>query len=596
MATQRQPIAEAFADYKRMLSYFNGERIKPHYVERYVTALVNRCLPASLRWKPDGGDDGTVAALARAVVQAESIHWDHMTFRLNMLQHDDESAGDATYSALRLFALDVGIRLGAYLALREFQTRKAPNWDAAQIDDDALERWIVGRCKSRGVKFADLRREFSPKLSVTALRSWRSGSALPSPANLVDLAARLTLPHEDVAIVTLQLRLLVGVLDIRRQLKKLIEVPGAVLRVDELFAGTLCAARHAHQFFKPPAPSKQLASLDIAMAAKQIRLENSIPEWLPPMLTQTAFQGAACDAGANCASALATIAAAREQVAHDFKALASDWQIRVGFWRQHVARTRMAIRLITESSKFSDTFPREIAVAHCRQELERDCRMRDFDQPLEKRVIEAEPADPTDPKRMAHELLRQSREAYSVGDHGRLFELLCEAERLDPDDASTHFKLGYELLRQGFKTGDDKLVDAAICEMQIALELKPTDQNFCTEYGATLCALKRFGDAEVWFARAEVHCKAHPSFLMARGKNYLALDRFSDAESVFRHAMHIDPANIDAKGMLVVALMAQGKTTEAGTMAKDVLHVMHADPANDWRDVIEFCKGRRRST
>lgn len=33
------------SDYKRLQSYFQGERIKPKYVTEYVTRLVQRCVP-----------------------------------------------------------------------------------------------------------------------------------------------------------------------------------------------------------------------------------------------------------------------------------------------------------------------------------------------------------------------------------------------------------------------------------------------------------------------------------------------------------------------------------------------------------------------
>lgn len=130
--------------------------------------------------------------------------------------------------------------------------------------------------------------------------------------------------------------------------------------------------------------------------------------------------------------------------------------------------------------------------------------------------------------------------------------------------------------------------------MCTALELEPSEPDFCTEFGAVLASLRRFEDAESWFATALEHCESHTAFWVARGKNYLALDRFADAERAFRTALTFDPGQIDASGVLVVALMAQGRDAEAKALSKEVEHVMHASFAKDWRDVVEFFKGRRR--
>ncbi len=574
------------ADYKRMQRWFQGERVKPEYIAEYLKSFVDRCVPQSLRWRATGGDEGRVGALVRAVVECESTHWDLVTFRLNLHQHEDEQVGDAVYAALRLYAWDIGIRIGAFMAMREFQTGAAPNWDALQVDAQALKRWISKRCERLDMTLDKLRSTFGKKLSVTGLAAWRSGASLPTPENLVHLARTLMLPGEKGELVELELRLLVGAMDLRRQLVKLIESPETALSVTDLFDGVLSTARHAHSFFKPPPSGGPLASLDLATAARQLRMEKSIPEWLPPLLTQVVFQGAACDAGANCAISLAETAHERPPVALDFKALAGDWQTRIGFWRQHLARSRMKLRLIGKSDAL-DAPRRQLAAAFTWQELERDTRTRDIDEPLEARVVDVVPPADDDRARKARELLGLVRDAYSTRNWDQLYELLQQAAALDPHDAGTRFKLGCELLRRGH-------VDGALDEMRTALTLKPTDPDYCTEFGAVLLSLQRFADAEGSFENSQPHCARHPAFWVARGKNFLALDRYQDAEGAFRSALEFDPGQIDATAMLVVALMAQGREVEARPLAKEVAHVMHADPARDWRDVIAFCKGLRR--
>lgn len=81
------------SDYKRMQSWFQGERIKPEYIAAYLRSFVDRCVPESLRWHASGGDAGRVGVLVRAVVECESAHWDLVTFRLNLHQHVDETVG-----------------------------------------------------------------------------------------------------------------------------------------------------------------------------------------------------------------------------------------------------------------------------------------------------------------------------------------------------------------------------------------------------------------------------------------------------------------------------------------------------------------------
>lgn len=592
--TEKSAFCSDLADYKRMQDWFKGERIKPEYIVEYLKSFVDRCVPENFRWQETGGEMGRVGPLVRAVVECESVHWDHVTFRLNMLQHEDEQVGDAVYAALRLYAWDAGIRAGAFMALREFQTRTAPDWDLLEVDRLALKRWMAKRCKKLDLTLEELRSGFGKKLSVTGLADWRSGKTLPSPENLVRLARALTLPGEKPELVELELRLLVGAMDVRRQLTGVIESPDIPLSVADLFDGVLSTARHAHAFFRAPPPLGPLANFDLDAVAEQVRLEKSMPEWLPALLTQVVVEGAACDAGMNCANFLAGVARTRPQVALDYKALAGDWQRRIGFWRQHLARSRMKVRLIGKSDALNAA-RRQLATAFTWQELARDARMSAIDEPLGPRIVETVPTDANEPSRVARELLRLARDAYSTRDWDRLYWLLTEAARVDPKDASTHFKLGYELLRRGLLAGEDGLVAAALHEMGIALSLDPTDQNLCTEFGAVLLTLTRFADAEAWFESVEGNCASHSSFWVARGRNYLALDRYPEAEVAFRKALQFDPGQVDAKGMLVVALMAQGGSPEATRLAKEVKHVMHADPARDWRDVIEFCKGRRRT-
>lgn len=315
--------------YKRMQSWFSGERILPEYVGEYLKSFVERCIPAAV-CGTEPAQSARTAHLVIALIQRESVRWDHMTMRLNSIHYADEQVGDAVYAALRLYALDIGIRLGALLRRRETQNGSEPKWDTLRTDDQALKFWISWRCKALdGLPLEKLRAECG--ISETALADWRAGRGLPTPNNLVILARMLTLPGERADQVEFELRLLVGALDLRRRLTALVERPMSGLGAADLFDGVLSVAQYSYAFFKLP-PYRPLESLEIEVAARQLQLEKQLAAAHPAVLTDVIWHGSASDSGKDFAHFMASITERhRPQLALDFKAMTQDWRTRIGF-------------------------------------------------------------------------------------------------------------------------------------------------------------------------------------------------------------------------------------------------------------------------
>lgn len=602
--------ANSDPDYRPLGAYFAGERIKPERIADAIKKLVAHCVPSDLRWHPEHGDLGLVATLVQMVVEVEAQHWDKTVVRLNMQRHPQESQGDAIYSALRPFAWDIGIRLGAYFALRKLQGHGEPNWESLRIDDGSLGRWIDDRRKRLGLSYTAIvarlqkvekepgdgrrTRRKGRSFSPSTLDGWRKGS-LPQERHLLDLAQVLTCPGEDPQVVQLQLRLLVGLIDLRKSLVQAEDGLCNADRFDDLIAGVLCAARHTLAWCQRPAQPAPLVSYDLADVARQVQIERTVDKWLPPLLVRLMFQGAACDMGENIAQYLAQVARHRPQVALDLRNLSGAWGLRIGFWRQHVTRHQAILRRIQSGDDFSADFDRHAAAYYYAELLERDTRMADFGRPLEPPTAVAVAVDPSSPYLRARELTKTATVAYSEQNYDTVYACLTEALRLDPDDAGNHFKLGFELLRRGKANEDATMVEDALDHMRRALALDPVDPDYCTQYGAVLTSLLRFSEARDWLESVKDYCADAPSFWSARGKLLLALDDYREAESSFRRALDLAPKEPDATQMLAVALMAQGQVRQAREIAKDAKHYLRWDPTEHWREIVSFFKGERHA-
>lgn len=579
------------ADYKRAQRYFAGKRIEPEQVAGCVNKLVDGTIPVQLRWTELGGEGGSVAYLARMVVEVESIHWDRVAAQLNTIRYPAERPVDATYTALRFAAWDNGIRLGAFLAIRHVLTEKEPDFETLRIDDRALATWIDSRIEARGGSVRQLVRQ--ARLPKSVLQAWRSGASLPQTRHIERLAQALVLDGEDPALLTLQLRLLVGLIDIRRSFAALVNGDLDAPDLSELLDATLDLARHAYRWFRRPEPNGPLLSMDLDAVTQQIHREQTMPQWLPVLLAEVVAKGAGSPGGAECARHLASLARGRPHVAADLMALAGDWSRRIGYWRYRMVRHRQSLRFI-------DGLPEEIGGAsrkHVRQYYQarfaRDTRMTAFWRPIPMDPAAAQVLDTDVPELRARFIADDALEAFSVHDYDAQFPLLVEAVRLDPKNAGYRFKLALELHRRARLTGNADYSAAAVAEMQAGLRLEPWDVTHCIYYGLILRELKRFDESRAWFEAAEASCAGRAGYWVARAKTDVAREDYELAEKHCRTALRIQPDELDAKALLAAVLMAQGKEHEAIILGKDVQHVVHANPSSDWKQIVAASKGER---
>ncbi len=576
--------SSAHPRYKSAQRYFDGKRIKPEMVEEVLLALVDAAVPKGIALPEEQlGNPLEIHELVLGSLRSYAQRWDHFVAEVNANLFPVSKPSDLPVPVLRLLALDLGIRYGAWLALREVVDGSAPDAPPTGFPD----RWFaafVDRCiadsKLTQEKFAE-----RVGVSTQTLAAWRRGGrkGLPEDAMIPKLARALASDGEARKRTELVLRVMIGVQDLHAQL---VHRCGRD-RVRDMLEAMLLTAKHVHAFWTGPLRSDEVPSMDLREIAAWREEKEQIRSGMPPRLWNLILYGAACPIGVALCGVLARISGFRPEISADFVALPGDWTDRCRYWMQFLGSAPGELEYMKQHAEETGEFPPQFAEWFAPAFVEAQLRMAGFDwQPGPEMAVM--PLD-VPPVAKATNRVIQADRARSVRDLDAAIEHMRHAVRHEPMNAFHHFMLGAQLGELGAFTRDVALMDAGLAELHIAVQLDPEFGNARNEIGIVLSNMRRHEDAEAAFAEAEPHHGDHAHHWLARGNNYLGMKRYEEARAAYVKAIALskDGSHVEAKARLAATLMVLGRKREGRTLAKEVRHFVHEDPAAEWERFVD---------
>ncbi len=166
----------------------------------------------------------------------------------------------------------------------------------------------------------------------------------------------------------------------------------------------------------------------------------------------------------------------------------------------------------------------------------------------------------------AMEMLVTALNAQGQGGSAESIELHQRLASARPDDVQSLWSLGAALLQAGDGTG-------GIAQFQAARDLAP-ESTLARE--RLIQAHMTSGDVDAARAEAEAYAQQHPDnprpsiylarLAMQQNDPQTARNHYGEAERRLRQALDAQPDNLELQGMMIDALVGQGKLDEAETM------------------------------
>lgn len=562
--------------YKTVQRYFSGDRIEAETVEQILDALVDSLVPGDLSLGKGVIEGFSLALVARSALQDYAAHWDRMAASANVHMFEVTETRDLPMPMLRLVALDLGIRIGGWSAIR-FLMDAPINWEATWLDGGEFRRFIDLRRDKLGFTVGQLAETVG--VSEQAVEGWRSASSLPTSNHIEALAKALA--GDDLPRVEAEygLRVRVAIEQVLADLKNVI----GERRLQDIVDAIKSTAREVENLHRkmlsvgPPPESPPPVRLKWGEMLRWVK-----GQMLRGVVWELPVHGARCPHGEATAMALAELAEWRPEASADFTVLARDWSPRITYWMSHVGSAAQAIEFAKIHVPSETGCSPEQAEKLARAVFEGTLALGNmFWEPSpEMEFIRVSPP----PFGKAMNRVRQADVAASIGDHATAIEHLRHAVRHQPQDASMHFSLGCALWQSALKAGDLQTVEEALLECRVAVQLDPEFGNARNEIGVILSNLRRHDEAEHAFAEAEPYHGQNNHHWFGRGNNYLALGRLEDARAAFVKAIELtgDGQHVVAKARLAATLMALGRKREAHSLGRQVHHVTGYDPTEDW--------------
>ncbi|MCG8420918.1 MAG: tetratricopeptide repeat protein [Proteobacteria bacterium] len=572
------------ASYKTVQRYFKGDRIAPETVELILDALVESLVPRGLKLPDDAGLDLTLHDLISNSIRFYAQRWDHFVAEVNSHVYPVQEESDLPIPVLRLVMLDLGIRLGAWGILLELRSGEIIEWGSDWLKKVTIGALIDKRRHDVSMTVADLAHKVG--VSEQSIEAWRGGHSFPT-SNHLEKVARTLSKGGDRSTIEYQLRLAVGVQAVHRHLMSLCGEE----RINDMVEAMLLTAKHVHDRLigpvreePPPEFRTQFAPFDWDEKMEATKAE------MRPRLWNLVFHGARCPTGEFVTFLLAEVSALNQEVSADFLGLSGDWSGRVHHWMQVLGSAPRAIEYLRHHVRENWKSPPDDVEMLGRFAIEMQLRMAgyDFKPPADWQTIRISP----DPFGKAMNRALQAERASSVDDHASAIEHYRHAVNHQPLNASLHFKLGAALWQQGLRGDPDRvdmaLVEEALLECRMAVQLDPEFGNARNEIGIILSNIRRSEGAEAAFAEAEPYHGHHSHHWFCRGNNLIALGRLQDAKHAFERAIELTKDGVHVRAMIHLAaiFMALGEKHKARRLGNKVEHMTGEDPVPHWKRIL----------
>lgn len=567
--------------YKTVQRYFSGSRVKPDAVEQILDALVDSLVPPGLVLGKGLIEKFQLGLVVRSAIKDYARHWDRMAAEANVHMFEVTKARDLPMPILRLVALDLGIRVGGWAAIRLLKGDPI-QWETTWLDGGELRRFIDEHRERLGLTVHAL----ADKLGVSdqAVEAWRLGASLPTSNNIEALGKVLAGDGLRQVEVEYTVRVIVAIDQVRGSLKDVIGED----RLGDLVAGMKATAVEVEDIHRKILSVRPTPEVPLEMAARWDDVMGEIRKgMLRGAVWELPVHGARCEIGEITAVALVEKAKWRPEAAADFAVLPGDWSPRITYWLSHVGSADRAVefmrhRLPDVTGRDADTagmiaeaiIEGTLALGNMFWEPRPDMQMiRISPPPFEKamnRVIQADRAG-------------------SAGNWTTAATHLRHAVQHQPQDAAVHLKLGAALWQTGVERRDMAMIDEGLLECRVAVQLAPEFGNARNEIGVILSNIGRHEEAEEAFAEAEPYHGQHNHHWFCRANNYLALGRLEDARTAFEKTIELtgNGEHVEAKSRLAATLMGLGKKREARNLGKQVHHITGIDPTDNWEEWLE---------
>ena len=568
--------------YKTVQRYFSGERINPSTVEEILDALVDSLVPGEFVLGKGLPFEFPLGLVVRSALKNYAAHWDRMASQANVHMFEVNNPQDLPMPVLRLVALDMGIRVGGWAALRYLKNDPIPwddipwftgGWFSHYLDQ---RRRVLGLTVSRLAEAVDV--------SDQAVEAWRSGSSLPTNNHIEALSKALA--GDDLRRVEVEYTLRVSVA-VKQVLSDLKAVLGE-RRLEDLLNAIKATAQEIENFQRLAFSIGPPPELPLPLMSKWDEIKEGLKrDALRGALWELPVHGARCPIGEVTAEGLAEKAKWRPEGAADFAVLSGDWSPRITYWLSHIGSADREVEFLSNYLSRPDGGSQEHGEMIARAVVESKLGFGNlfYEPSPDMHVVEYEPP----PFGKAMNRLSQAQVAGSVGDMDTSIEHLRHAVQHQPEDAYLHFSLGAALWQAALKVEDLETVEEGLLECRIAVQLDPAFGNARNEIGVILSNLQRHEEAEQAFSEAEPYNGQHNHHWFCRGTNYLALGRLEDARLAFEKAIELTGKgqHVMAKARLAATLMALGKKREARNLGKQVQYVAGFDPTEDWERGID---------
>lgn len=590
VANALQIKSEAFpteALQRQARRYFKGDRVEPEGVDEIIGQLVMATVPDAIPLPAVAQQDTNLQAFLKDLVPTWARKWDAIAADVNFSLYPVSEFRDLPIPPLRLFLLEVGLRVGAWLAVQELHGKK-PSLDFIWQKTRPFAELVLQWQKRRGLAVEDAAAELG--VSPQTMSSWRNGQSEPEHDKLPGLAVHLRPGVEPWEVADFHLRVVVAVQILRKSLDTLCGHE----RIQDMVDAAAETAKYTYAFFIVPLHAPQPETLDIERLIKHRRMQAEGPAALMPQAWNVVLYGCVAPVAEPLCLFMAQIAKFRDEVAYDFHALRGHWPERIQYWMHelgaHPHRADYLHRNPVGEFTHSPNDAKRIADAI----LQGGMRMAGFDWRPSPDWHWA--VVPLPPHGKAMNRLQQANRESSVGNIEGAVEHLTHAVKHQPEDACLHFYLGCQLWQLGFKKHFAGLVDQGLLEIRLAIHIDPEFGNARNELAILLSNMRRHGEAEAAFQEAEPHHGDHAHHWFSRANNYLALGRYDNARMAFERAIALtkDGANVLAMARLAATFVKLERKGDARRLGQKVFHLIGKDPTEHWEEVLDVWGDRRK--
>ena len=566
--------------------YFKGDRVEPEGVDEIIGQLVTATVPEAILLPEIAQQDPNLQAFLKDLVPTWARKWDAIAADVNFSLYPVSEMRDLPIPPLRLFMLEVGLRVGAWLAVQELNGKK-PGLDFVWRKPRPFAELVLRWQEKRDLSVEDAAAELG--VSPQTMSSWRNGQSEPEHDKLPGLAVHLRPDVEPWEVADFHLRVIVAVQILRKSLDALCGHE----RIQDMVDAAAETAKYTYAFFIFPLRAPRPDTLDIDRLVEHRRMQAEGPAALMPRAWNVVLYGCVAPVAEPLCLFLAQIAKFREEVAYDFRAVRGHWPERIKYWMHELGRHVREIDYLHRHPVAGMQLTLEEARQMSDAILRGEMRMAGFDwrPPPDRKMVVISPP----PRGKAMNRLRQADRESSVGNIEGAVEHLTHAVKHQPEDACLHFYLGCQLWQLGFRKDFVGLMDQGLLELRLAIHIDPEFGNARNELAILLSNTRRHEEAEAAFQEAEPHHGGHAHHWFSRGNNYLALGRYDQARVAFERtiALSKDGAHVLAMERLAATFVKLGRKGDAMRLGQKVFHLVGRDPTERWEKLLDVWDDHR---